>query len=192
MTNNVVDRGSSLASQVVSDATGLAVGAGLGAGMLAAGAGTLAKDAGSGAKDMLEDAGTGASDLLQSAGSGAYGLAQGVGGGVDKVITGVGKGIAGVGNELAYLANTAIQGGQGQGQGQGGFAPAQAGQAYTAINAVGPAYITGYSNNMAACQIPSIYNYYGAQALPTTPTMSTVMPMPSSLDKIQYGAGAFG
>jgi hypothetical protein len=172
VTNNVVNRSGNLASQVVTDATGLAAGAGLGAGMLAYGAG-------SGTKNLLENTGSGASNLLKGAGSGAYGLAQGVGGTVDKVITGVGKGIAGVGNELAYLANTAIQP-QGQVPGQ---------QAYTAINAVGPAYITGYSNNMAASQIPSVYNYYGAQ-YQSAPT--SFMDMPSSMDSISKGAGSGG
>jgi hypothetical protein len=165
VSNNLINKSSDLAGKVTDNATGLAVGAGV-----------LAAGAGSTAANLVSGAGSGAKDLLENTGSGAMSLAKGVGGEVSDVISGVGQGIAGVGNELAYLANTAVQGGvNAQGRQQlGGQAPL-----YSAINAVGPAYITGYGNNMSANDIPSIYNYYGSQTTGQQ-TTSTYLPYPDS------------
>jgi hypothetical protein len=166
--NNLIDKGSNLAGKVLDDATGLVGAAGVGTAMLATGAAGLAKDAGSGATGLLKDAGSGATGLLKDAGSGAMQVAGGVGGEISDVISGVG-------NELAYLANKAVDGGGAAGQVVGPNGQPM----YAAINAVGPAYITGYGNNMAPGQIPSVYNYYGSSTGAPQQTWN-VMPYPDS------------
>ena len=197
--NNVVDKGTGLASQVVDKGTGLASQVVNEATGLVAGAGELAAGTAAGAKDLVEDAGAGATDLLKSGASGTKDLLEDVGSGALKVASGIGS-------ELSYLARSAIDGRSGAGSGAGagsgsgagsgagsgsGSGAAAGGPTYAAINAVGPAYVTGYGNNIAPDQIPSIYNYYGSSDGSAQQTWN-VMPISASMSTIACGAGCGG
>ena len=177
VSNNVVNKGSSLASQVAGDATTLAAGAGIGAGLLAAGAGA-------GTSDLLKSAGSGTTGFLRDAGSGATGLAKDLGSGLYSMASGVG-------NELADLAKTAASGGPNNGQQQQqqviGYG-ANGTPIYAPINAVGPAYISGYSSNISSQLMPSVYNCYGASSSSST-TMDNVVPFPGSTATIALSGG---
>jgi len=176
----VVNKGSGLASQVAGDATKLAAGAGIGAGLLAAGAGA-------GTSDLLKSAGSGTTGFLRDAGSGATGLAKDLGSGLYSMASGVG-------NELADLAKTAASGGPNNGQLQQqqqqqviGYG-ANGTPIYAPINAVGPAYISGYSSNISSQLMPSVYNCYGASSSSST-TMDNVVPFPGSTATIALSGG---
>jgi len=169
-----------LASQVAGDATMLAAGAGIGAGLLAAGAGA-------GTSDLLKSAGSGTTGFLRDAGSGATGLAKDLGSGLYSMASGVG-------NELADLAKTAASGGPNNGQLQQqqqqqviGYG-ANGTPIYAPINAVGPAYISGYSSNISSQLMPSVYNCYGASSSSST-TMDNVVPFPGSTATIALSGG---